>query len=57
MTSKEEQNENLYEWISGILGHVLNGYPLQRSALNRLMGKSNGYLLLAQPICFRKNKV
>jgi hypothetical protein len=31
MTSKEKQNENLYEWISGILGHISNGYPLQRS--------------------------
>jgi hypothetical protein len=32
MTSKEKQNENLYEWISGILGQISNGYPLQRSA-------------------------
>jgi hypothetical protein len=31
MTSKENQNENLYEWISGILGQISNGYPLQRS--------------------------
>jgi hypothetical protein len=31
MTSKEKQNENLYEWISGILGQISNGYPLQRS--------------------------
>jgi hypothetical protein len=33
MTSKEKQNENLYEWISGILGQISNGYPLQRSAV------------------------
>jgi hypothetical protein len=32
MTSKEKQNENLYEWILGILGQISNGYPLQRSA-------------------------
>jgi hypothetical protein len=32
MSSKEKQNENLYEWISGILGQISNGYPLQRSA-------------------------
>jgi hypothetical protein len=31
MTSKEKQNENLYEWISGILGQISNGYPLQHS--------------------------
>jgi hypothetical protein len=31
MTSKEKQNEKLYEWISGILGQISNGYPLQRS--------------------------
>jgi hypothetical protein len=31
MSSKEKQNENLYEWISGILGQISNGYPLQRS--------------------------
>jgi hypothetical protein len=31
MTSKEKQNENLYEWISGIFGRISNGYPLQRS--------------------------
>jgi hypothetical protein len=31
MTSKEKQNENLYEWIAGILGQILNSYPLQRS--------------------------
>jgi hypothetical protein len=33
MTSKEKQNENLYEWISGILGQISNGYPLQRSGV------------------------
>jgi hypothetical protein len=33
MTSKEKQNENLYERISGIFGQISNGYPLQRSAL------------------------
>jgi hypothetical protein len=33
MASKEKQNENLYEWISGILGQISNGYPLQRSVL------------------------
>jgi hypothetical protein len=33
MTSKEKQNKNLYEWISGILRHVFNAYPLQRSEL------------------------
>jgi hypothetical protein len=32
MTSKENRNENLYELISGILGQISNGYPLQRSA-------------------------
>jgi type II secretory pathway component PulF len=32
MTSKEKQNENLYEWISAILGQISNGYPLQRSS-------------------------
>jgi hypothetical protein len=31
MTSKEKQNENLYEWISGTFGQISNGYPLQRS--------------------------
>jgi hypothetical protein len=31
MTSKEKQNKNLYEWISGIFGQISNGYPLQRS--------------------------
>jgi hypothetical protein len=31
MTSKGKQNENLHEWISGILGQISNGYPLQRS--------------------------
>ncbi len=36
MTSKEKQNENLYEWISGILGRISNGYPLQRSVSNWL---------------------
>jgi hypothetical protein len=30
-TSKEKQNENLHEWISGILGPISNGYPLQHS--------------------------
>jgi hypothetical protein len=34
MSSKEKQNENLYKWISGILGQISNGYPLQRSAHN-----------------------
>jgi hypothetical protein len=34
MTSKEKPNENLYELISGILGQILNGYPLQYSELN-----------------------
>jgi hypothetical protein len=34
MTSKEKQNENLYEWISGILVQISNGYPLQRSGHN-----------------------
>jgi hypothetical protein len=31
MTSKEKQNENLYEWISGIVGQISNDYPLQYS--------------------------
>jgi hypothetical protein len=34
MTSKEKQNENLNEWISGIFGRISNGYPLQRSEYN-----------------------
>jgi hypothetical protein len=38
MTSKEKQNENLYEWISGILGKISNGYPLQRSVLEEFHG-------------------
>jgi hypothetical protein len=33
MTSKEKQNEDLYERISGILGQISNDYPLQRSAV------------------------
>jgi hypothetical protein len=36
MTSKEKPNENLYEWISGILGQILNGYPLQCSELKQI---------------------
>jgi hypothetical protein len=45
MTSNEKQNENLYEWISGILGQISNGYPLQRSALDikNIAPKSEGY--------------
>jgi hypothetical protein len=41
MTSKEKQNENLYEWISGILGQISNGYPLQRSAVRAAMSVDN----------------
>jgi hypothetical protein len=28
---KKNQNENLYEWISGIFGQISNCYPLQCS--------------------------
>ncbi len=42
-SSKENPNENLYEWISGILGQVLNGYPLQCSADSHARGlETNG---------------
>jgi hypothetical protein len=47
MTSKEKQNENLYDWISGILGQISNGYPLQCSAAMEILIKfcvSNFYI-------------
>ncbi len=41
MSSNEKKNENPYEWISGILGQISNGYPLQRSEYKTsLVGES-----------------
>jgi hypothetical protein len=52
MTSKEQQNENLYEWISGILGQILNGYPLQRS--NHKLTKNNNNTTTANKLFIKR---